>query len=280
MRDPRTIEIEFLAELDKNDPGNVLPWEAEERLGVSRQFFKDMVLNLFREGCLEGTSSIMQPTVPGNREQGDLALWGTLARANQGAAPLLKHQSFAAYINHKGRLRMWELRDAVQRARIKEKFGILWDRRHWDSDVAIQLAMATKGAASAVLFMDLDSFKPVNDQLGHSAGDEVMRTYFDVVAKLTADIGEAYGWGGDEVAVLLPGIDPERVAKLKSAIADAVLNQCSEHPRLAAAAMKVGVSIGAYVFTGPESAKAMVEKADALMYAEKKKRKGTRNEVL
>ena len=251
-------------------------WEYEKKLGVSRQFVIDMIFDLFRDRCLEGTSSVMPPGHYQHKDSTDSAYWGRGQR-EQNMEKLLKYDAFAAYINHRGRLRLWRLRDEVQKARTKEKFGILWDRRHWDADVAIQLAMRPKNGLSAVLFMDLDNFKPVNDRLGHDVGDDVLKTFFQSVAKLASvDGGEGYGWGGDEVVVLLPDTNQDRAAAIENAIRTVVAEECSAHPTLAAAKLPISVSIGTYVFAEHKSPSEIVKAADDLMYADKAKGKQER----
>jgi Diguanylate cyclase, GGDEF domain len=192
MKDPRVVEIEFLSHLDQTSDHGAGPWDYEKRLGVSRQSFLDMALDLFRDGCLEGVSSILPPPDGYEKAEAGFHEWGMDQRLYS-VKNLLRYTGFAAYLNHRGRVRLWRLRDEVQKARTKEKFGILWDRRHWDADALIQLAMKDQTKSSAVLFMDLNNFKPVNDIYGHAVGDQVMQIYFQTVLKLVGTDGDAYG---------------------------------------------------------------------------------------
>ncbi|WP_265519764.1 putative bifunctional diguanylate cyclase/phosphodiesterase [Nitratireductor luteus] len=91
-----------------------------------------------------------------------------------------------------------------------------------------------------VLLLNLDGFKTVNDTLGHSAGDSILR---DVAARLTAVCGMAITiarLGGDEFAALLPGND-ERQAK---AVAGLLVSAISEPYDFAGQRCEVGASIG------------------------------------
>jgi diguanylate cyclase (GGDEF)-like protein len=272
MKDPRVVEIEFLSGLENNPPSSVAPWEWEESLGVSRQFFLDMVYGLFLDRCLEGVSSILPPA-PTNPYGGTFERWGDFQR-NNAVASLLQHTSFAAYVNHKGRVRLWQLRDEVQKARTKEKFGILYDRQPFESDVTIDLAMKDQTRSSAVLFMDLDHFKSVNDNVSHAVGDDILRIFFQTVLKLTAGRGVVYGWGGDEVVVFLKEIDPQAAEALVDVIKKTVADDCSAQPDVAAKNLAITVSCGTYVFKGRESPAAIVDAADKLMYLDKEKMKG------
>jgi diguanylate cyclase (GGDEF)-like protein len=271
MKDPRVVEIEFLSGLERSPPGSVAQWEWEKTLSVSRQFFLDMVYGLFLDRCLEGVSSILPP-YPTNPYAGTFDKWGDFQRG-QAVTNLLQYTAFAAYINHKGRVRLWQLRDDVQKARTKEKFGILWSREHWDSEVLIALAMKDQSKPSAVLFMDLNNFKPVNDTYGHDVGDDVMKTYFRTVLTLVGTAGDVYAWGGDEVVVFLRETDQPMAEKMAEVIKAAVAKECSAQPVLAKNNHLIAVACGKYVFSEPKSPAEIAKAADDLMYEDKKKMK-------
>jgi diguanylate cyclase (GGDEF)-like protein len=153
-----------------------------------------------------------------------------------------------------------------------EKFGILFDRRFLETNGPEQLARA-EGKSHALLFLDLDGMKTINDSLGHDVGDEILQTYFATVAFVVDRIGEAYCWGGDEVVVLLPGYDQARAEALRDEIESMVVKKCRLHPQIAAAAIAVGISGGIHVFCDDEPLMQVVKRADAAMYAIKKARK-------
>jgi len=159
----------------------------------------------------------------------------------------------------------------------KEEFGILWGRRFLETNGPDQLAWED-GTIHALLFLDLDGMKDINDRIGHDAGDEIMQTYFASVAFVVHGDGEAYCWGGDEVVVLLPGHDQTRAEAVRDEIVAAVVRKCSAHPRVAAAGLKVGLSVGVHVFDEEsESLGDVIKKADAEMYKVKNARKAARS---
>ncbi|NPT35629.1 diguanylate cyclase domain-containing protein [Paraburkholderia xenovorans] len=119
----------------------------------------------------------------------------------------------------------------------------------------------------AVLFVDLDRFKQINDQFGHSVGDKVLATVArrlkqvlwseDVVARL----------GGDEFIVLIEG---PRSGEAAPAIASRIMATLNEEVRVDGQSMTVGASIGISQF--PEdsgTAEELLLNADAAMYAAK-----------
>lgn len=67
----------------------------------------------------------------------------------------------------------------------------------------------TRQAGSAVLVIDLDNFKSVNDVKGHSEGDACLEQIVKVIASVLGQRGTLYRWGGDEFAVLLPDFSGE-----------------------------------------------------------------------
>jgi diguanylate cyclase (GGDEF)-like protein len=132
----------------------------------------------------------------------------------------------------------------------------------------------------ALLFLDLDGFKQVNDRLGHAAGDELLRTIgqrlldsvrdADPVTRLASLQGSVSRFGGDEFAVLLTGLrEPEDAAEC----ARRIHAKLSEPVDLASGEARVGVSVGIALYPDDgETSSALLSAADAAMYAAKSDR--------
>jgi len=93
---------------------------------------------------------------------------------------------------------------AEQRARIDELTG-LWNRRHLMERIQIEIGRHSRyGGTFSLIILDLDSFKAFNDTYGHIAGDKLLKQLGTVLKGAIRDADEAFRYGGDEFAVLLP----------------------------------------------------------------------------
>ena len=130
------------------------------------------------------------------------------------------------------------------------------------------IAMSRRDSRSiALMFLDLDGFKKVNDTLGHSIGDEVLKTVATRLSGLLRNSDTVARLGGDEFVVLLDNPESsERIAQIGARVI-AVLNEPMQFDDVQA---HVGTSIGISVFQdGSDSPEALLKRADDAMYAAK-----------
>ena len=124
----------------------------------------------------------------------------------------------------------------------------------------------------AVMFLDLDRFKVVNDTLGHAMGDRLLKS---VANRLTGCLrrGDTLSrFGGDEFTLLLPEI---RAADDVATIARKILDEIGAPFLIDGHELYVGTSIGIAVYPeGGESAQALLQNADIAMYQIKTQRQG------
>lgn len=133
----------------------------------------------------------------------------------------------------------------------------------------------------AVLFLDLDHFKIINDSLGHDAGDDLLN---QVAARLkecvreqdtagrVAEDGETVRLGGDEFVVLLEGLEDPQDAL---AVADRIVKRISEPFSLVGRLVNVGTSVGiAYIDDRVNDAHEALRNADTAMYRAKNSGRG------
>jgi diguanylate cyclase (GGDEF)-like protein/PAS domain S-box-containing protein len=125
----------------------------------------------------------------------------------------------------------------------------------------------------AVLFLDLDDFKTINDSLGHAAGDEVLREVAERLATTVRTSDTAARFGGDEFAILLEDVVSAQEA---ADTAERVLESLTEPLRLDQKEIIVRSSLGISVVEGesPADAEELIRNADAAMYIAKRDGKG------
>jgi len=134
------------------------------------------------------------------------------------------------------------------------------------------LARAGRGEHVAVLFLDLDDFKGVNDSLGHAEGDALLRRVADRLRASTRGFDTVARLGGDEFAVLLEGmVSPAEVGPVVERVTEALAVPIV----LAGREVIVRASIGvAHADIGSESADELLRNADVAMYRAKALGKG------
>lgn len=142
------------------------------------------------------------------------------------------------------------------------------NRALFDDRMAVALAAARRDEGRlALLFVDVDCFKPINDSLGHAAGDRVLEGVAARIRHCIRESDTAARIGGDEFVVLLPGIlcadDATRVArKIREAIDQPfVVDGCE-------LAVSVSMGIALYPDDGTDAA-VLAHHADAAMYRDK-----------
>ena len=130
------------------------------------------------------------------------------------------------------------------------------------------------GRRFALLFLDLDGFKTVNDTLGHESGDEVLRQVADRLRAAVRTSDTVARLGGDEFTVIVQELGNLSAAEV---VASKAIDALGEPFLLGEGEARIGVSIGIAVFTaaGQETPDDMVRMADSAMYVAKRVGKNT-----
>jgi diguanylate cyclase (GGDEF)-like protein len=135
------------------------------------------------------------------------------------------------------------------------------------------LARVQRGGQIAVLYLDLDHFKSINDTLGHGVGDELLKA---VAVRLKGCIGEQYTiarLGGDEFAVVQTGIgSPSDVANLAARIREALTQPYDLEGHHVPADVSIGISIAPDDTSDPDQ---LLKNADMALYRSKADGRGT-----
>lgn len=157
-----------------------------------------------------------------------------------------------------GRLRLLRLNHTLKREAAEDSLSGLANRRQFDAD------LPGLRPPDALLLLDIDHFKAVNDSLGHPAGDAVLSAVGHALPQMLRHGDRAYRYGGEEFAVILRGSGPDGAQATAERIR-ATLSSL-DVPELQGRPLTVSVGVGLVLQDAPLDALA---RADAALYAAK-----------
>jgi diguanylate cyclase (GGDEF)-like protein len=143
----------------------------------------------------------------------------------------------------------------------------IFNRRHFGEVLARELSDPEEGGPPAVMLLDLDHFKRVNDEHGHLMGDAVLQAVTDRIETVLRGEDCLARWGGEEFAVLAPSIDRDGVL----ALAERAREALAESPvQVGDVSIDLTLSVGAALATdGQRTPDALVHAADQALYQAK-----------
>ena len=171
--------------------------------------------------------------------------------------------------------RVWSFRDVTERERIAARLRYLADhdpltgllnRRRFEEELAERVAQASRyGGGGAVLLLDIDNFKDVNDSLGHHAGDAVIKSIAELLREDLRDTDVLARLGGDELAVLLPYAGTEEARGVAGKLVDTVRgHRVSFKGERLRVTTSVGVALISHLRT--QTAEELMVEADIAVY--------------
>lgn len=152
------------------------------------------------------------------------------------------------------------------------------NRRGFERELKRSIAYLRRYRASAALLVaDVDGLKPVNDTLGHAAGDHMLKAIVGVLAGNIRQSDMLARLGGDEFAILLWNLTEQdahaKAASLERAVDGAVWEYRGRK-------LALGISLGVTMLDASDEAAAVLERADSAMYARKQLRSAGRRKRL
>lgn len=212
-------------------------------------------------GAMDSTTFLSAPIVTDQGVEGVLNLTNRRGGKQYGAEHVSAATAVAAHI-----ARLLEYgRDAA-----RDTVSGLPNRRAFEETLERELARSRRtGNPFAIVFIDLDNLKAVNDQYGHAKGDEVIRSVGDALHRVLRPYDFAGRYGGDEFALLLAAPSEEK-SGIAWRISDAVAQIAAE--------LHVGITISVGVAHCPvdgTKASELVAKADSRMYENKRAKRLT-----
>ena len=162
---------------------------------------------------------------------------------------------------------------------VRDELTSLYNRRGFleQADTLLRLS-ARQGVPCALLYGDLDSFKSVNDNFGHNAGDAALKTIANILSDTFRETDLVARLGGDEFTILAIDVRPEEMATLLDRITAAVSASNAERQNEPDHSWHLGISLGVACFDpdSPLDVETLLRTADAAQYEMKRDRKARR----
>jgi diguanylate cyclase (GGDEF)-like protein len=216
------------------------------------------------EGMNRAESMLALPLKTRNRALGALMLTGrrgTFDAATNRVLGILSNQAAAA-------LSTLQLLERIKSQAVRDGLTGLYNRRAFDDLLMRAMAREERQAGRlALLLLDLDHFKKLNDTYGHPAGDAALRITAQILERHLRKADQAARFGGEEFVAILPGTDETGAQRLAERMREALVKHTFifEGARIALSA-SFGVAIAPADGAEPE---ALLAAADRALYAAK-----------
>ena len=156
----------------------------------------------------------------------------------------------------------------IARLAARDPLTALYNRRALDLRAPRLLAQVSSTQPGALLLIDIDNFKGVNDLHGHTAGDRLLIALSEMIRAVVPRGALAARLGGDEFVILLNPTSAEQIIELGSSLRDQFQQLASQS---FSTPQPVTLSIGANLFDQPpESLAALIEQGDTTLYESKR----------
>ncbi len=165
-------------------------------------------------------------------------------------------------------------RDITQKVKLRremialsetDKLTGLYNRVKLDDTLEHELWRAkTTATTFAVIMIDVDHFKRINDCFGHLAGDVVLIALAKLFKAMTRSTDLVGRWGGEEFLVILPNADEVKAIELAEKIRSGVSENCFPEQQ------RITISLGVSVFSGDATVDSIIYRADQALYQAKK----------
>jgi diguanylate cyclase (GGDEF)-like protein len=160
------------------------------------------------------------------------------------------------------------LLDEVRHQALHDPVTELANARLFEDRVTRSLSMARRsGSRIAMLFVDLDRFKIVNDAHGHKVGDELLRAVAERLLATVRDVDTVARIGGDEFGIVAQGATTSRDAEM---VARRIVSTLSKPFTVRGLSLSIGASVGVTMFPdASDTYESVVSRADSAMYQAK-----------
>lgn len=159
-----------------------------------------------------------------------------------------------------------EIKSHIEAART-DALTSLPNRRAFDDFLRQQASLYQRnGTKYALIHLDVDHFKQLNDRWGHPAGDEVLKTVSAAIRRAARESDLVARVGGEEFSVVLPDATIDSLLAASERIRTAV---ASTPVQIKGTRVPVTISVGAALFSVGDTGKTLIDRSDAALYASK-----------
>ncbi len=153
----------------------------------------------------------------------------------------------------------------LKRLTITDSLTGLYNQRHFFETLKVEMGNAKRVSCPlCLMILDIDNFKKFNDNYGHLAGDEVLRTIGKITTKsIRCNVDIAFRYGGDEFAIILPNAEKENAENVANRIIKRVEEEFDD----------LEISIGISSLDNHKTSEEFINSADYAMYFAKNKSK-------
>lgn len=268
------LNAEGVVQYTSSSVTRVLGYRPEEVAGTSCLEFirpgeREQVESALRE-VQENPDSVLHLEVPAQHADGSLR-WIQVSARN-----LLDDPNVGGIVlNYRDVTDNRKLRDELRHRALHDPLTGIPNRDLFGHQLKKALARARRdgddGAPVSLLYIDLDGFKRINDDLGHEAGDELLKELARRLQRILREGDTLARLGGDEFAILLDRTDRDEAVSVAERVLQAIEAPCE----LTAGRVSVGASIGVAVGAAePCDAEVLLRQADEAMYRVKANGKG------
>jgi diguanylate cyclase (GGDEF)-like protein len=162
------------------------------------------------EATVDGVGALSHPMRRGDDVHARVS--GVVSVARRGRAFTVAERELFHYLAEQAAVSIENvgLHETVERQAVTDELTGLFNRRRFQEAMATEVERSKRfGQPVGLVLLDLDDFKNVNDTYGHQQGDLVLREVARVLRETSREIDEPARYGGEELAVVLPGTDLE-----------------------------------------------------------------------
>jgi len=242
-------------------PGELIGQRIDEVLGPEAPHVRESFEQVLREAHSEQTALFAIPQPNGDKRSYKMVIANLChVESIRGVTLNIRDVSDAIRLN-----------DQLRTLAFHDSLTLLANRSLFADRVHQAIRHLGDGMTPAVLFIDLDDFKKVNDSLGHSAGDQLLRGFAHRLVQCTRAGDTVARLGGDEFAVL---IDHAPNADAAMAVASQVIEACRRPFEVDGRPIRIGTSVGVALADRVSNVERLLRNADAAMYSAKARGKG------